>query len=72
MKPSIKKSYLFLPTVKDVSDAVRQMYSDAENFTQIFEIKTRLWQIKQGEMEVTDYFMEMIILWQELDMCYEE
>ena len=43
MKPSIKKSYLFLLMAKDVWDVVRKMYSDIEDFSQIFEIKTRLW-----------------------------
>ncbi|XP_057951158.1 uncharacterized protein LOC131145973 [Malania oleifera] len=63
MKPSIGKIYLFLPMAKDVWDAVRETYSDAESYSQIFEIKTRLWQLRQGERKVTKYFMEMTTLW---------
>lgn len=40
MKPSIGKTYLFLPTAKDVWEAVKEMYFDSENSSQIFEIKS--------------------------------
>ena len=63
---------MFLPMAKDVWDAVRETYSDAENASQIFEIKTRLWQMKQGAQEVTEYYTEMLGLWQDLDLSCEE
>ena len=72
MKPSIGKTYLFLPTAKDVWDAVRETYSDAEDYSQIFDLKTRLWQMKQGDRDVTDYYMDMLGIWQELDLSFEE
>ena len=43
MKLAIGKTYMFLPTTKNVWDAIRETYSDAENASQIFEIKMRLW-----------------------------
>lgn len=45
-KPSIRKTYLFLPTMKEVWDAVRETCPNAEHASQIFEIKARLWQMK--------------------------
>lgn len=72
MVPSIRRTYLFLPTAKDVWDAVRETYSDSENSSQFFEIKSKLWQLKQGDREVTEYYMEMVALWQELDLSTEE
>ena len=42
MKPAIGKTYMFLPTAKYVWDAIRETYSDAENASQIYELKTRL------------------------------
>ena len=45
---------------------------DLENSVQIFELKAKLWQSKQGEREVTEYFNVMKGVWQELDLCYEE
>ena len=43
MKPTIGKTYMFLPTVKDVWDAIWETYSDAENASQIFKFKMQLW-----------------------------
>ncbi|KAL6311483.1 hypothetical protein AAG906_025584 [Vitis piasezkii] len=60
MKPAIGKTYMSLPTAKDVWDAIRETYSDAKNASQIFELKTRLWQMKQGDREVTEYYTEML------------
>ncbi|KAK3039592.1 hypothetical protein RJ639_029291 [Escallonia herrerae] len=51
MEPTIGKPYLFLPTTKDVWEAVRETYSDDENSSQIFDLKTKLWKSKQGERE---------------------
>ena len=51
---------MFLPTVKDVWDAIQETYSDVENASQIFELKTRLWQMKQGDREVTEYYTKML------------
>ena len=72
MKPSIGKTYMFLSTAKDVWDAIRETYSDAKNASQIFEIKTQLWQMKQGERKVTEYYIEMVGLWQDLNLSCEE
>ena len=60
MKLAIGKTYMFLPTVKDVWDAIQETYSDVENASQIFELKTRLWQMKQGDREVTEYYTKML------------
>lgn len=49
MTPKIGKTYLFLPTAKDMWDVVRGMHLDSENSSKILEIKTRLWQMKQRE-----------------------
>lgn len=72
MAPSISKIYLFMATAKDIWDSVREMYSDTEDSSQIFEIKTKLWKAKQGERSVTEYYMEMSSLWQELDLSMDE
>ena len=55
MKPAIGKTYMFLPMTKDVWDAIQETYSDVENASQIFELKTRFWQMKQGNRAVTEY-----------------
>ena len=72
MEPAIGKPHLFLPTAKDVWEAVRDMYSDLENSSQIFDLKSKLWQSRQKDREVTTYYNQMVMLWQELDLCYED
>lgn len=49
MKPTIWKPFMFLPTTREVWQAVKDMYSDANNSLQIFDLKSRLWHSKQGE-----------------------
>ena len=72
MEPAIGKPHMFLPTAKDVWEAVREMYSDSENSSQIFELKTKLWKAKQGDKNVIVFYNELETLWQELDLCYED
>ena len=72
MKLAIGKTYMFLPTTNDVRDAIQETYSDAENASQIFKLKTQLWQMKQRDREVTEYYTEMLGLWQDLDLSCEE
>ena len=71
MEALIAKPNLFLPTAKDVWDSVRETYSDLENSSQIFELKSKLWNSKQGDRDVTIYYNEMVTMWQELDQCYD-
>ncbi|KAG6467091.1 hypothetical protein ZIOFF_075100 [Zingiber officinale] len=72
MEPSIGRTYLFLPTAKEVWEAVCETYSDLENSSQIFDLKTRLRQSSQGEKTVIEYYNEMKGLWQELGLCYDD
>ncbi|KAG6679563.1 hypothetical protein I3842_14G138300 [Carya illinoinensis] len=59
MEPAIGKPHLFLPTAQDVWEAVRDLYSNLENSSQIFELKTQLWKSKQNDREVTTYYNEL-------------
>ena len=53
MEASIAKPHMFMKTAKEVWDSVRETYSDRENASQIFEVKTKLWQSRQGGRDVT-------------------
>lgn len=72
MDASIAKLHMFMKTAKEVWDSVWETYSDLENSSQIFELKTKLWQSKQGSRDVTSYYNEMVSLWQELDQCHDD
>ncbi|XP_073130873.1 uncharacterized protein [Henckelia pumila] len=68
MEPNISRRYLWFETAKDVWDAARMMYSDFGNASQIFEIRSKLKELKQGHISVTQYFSDLQDLWQELDL----
>ena len=72
MELSIAKPHMFMKTAKEVWDSVRETYSNLENSSQIFELKIKLWQLKQGDREVIAYYNEMVALWQELDQYYDD
>ena len=46
------------------------MYSDLENSSQCFEIRSAIRTIKQGISSVTEYFNVLVELWHETDMFY--
>ncbi|XP_073062852.1 uncharacterized protein [Primulina eburnea] len=72
MELSIAKPHMFMKTAKEVWDSIRETYSDSENSSQIFELKTKLWNLKQHDRDVTIYYNEMVALWQELDQHYDD
>lgn len=71
MEPTIGKPFMYLPTAKDVWEAVRDTYSDQENSSQLFGFKSKSWHASQSDRDVTTYYNEMMTLWQELDLCYD-
>ena len=66
MTPEVSDTYMFLPTAKEVWDAVRQTYSKAQDAAQVYEIKVRVSAMKQGTKSVTEYANSLQSLWQEL------
>ncbi|KAJ0019010.1 hypothetical protein Pint_10823 [Pistacia integerrima] len=71
MEPRIGKTYLYYKTAKDIWGGVQKMYSDIENTTQSFEMRSTIHSTKQGSMIVTNYFNSLTNLWQEMDLYYE-
>ncbi|KAI5405320.1 hypothetical protein KIW84_052194 [Lathyrus oleraceus] len=64
------KPYMFLPSAKDVWEAVKETYSDIQNSSQIFGLKSKVWHAKQGDRSVTAYYNELLTLWQENDRVF--
>lgn len=62
MEPSVGRPYLFLPIAKNVWDVIRETYSYLDNFSQLYELRTKLWQDKQNGREVIEYYNEMVSL----------
>lgn len=72
MEQEIGKTYMFLPTAKDVWESVKETYSDMEDQSQMLELNTKIWKLQQGNRSLTSYYNEMVSLWQEVDLFEEE
>ncbi|KAK8348830.1 hypothetical protein V6Z12_A06G105100 [Gossypium hirsutum] len=70
MEGHISRTYLFSKLPKKYGMQSRRIYSDLGNASQVFEIKLKLEDIRQGTLEVTQYYNNLKILWQKLDMYY--
>ena len=54
MQPEIRKTYLLLPTARDIWEAVNKTYSKVGFTSQIFQIKPQIMNTKQGTPSVTE------------------
>ncbi|KAI4357161.1 hypothetical protein L6164_001128 [Bauhinia variegata] len=72
MAPEIKRSFMFLPSAREIWEAVRDSYCDGEDMARLFKIKTKIWEMKQGDRDVTAYWLEISALWQELNLMATE
>lgn len=63
MEPHISCRYLWFKTAKDGWDATWRMYSDLGNASQVFELRSKLKEMKQGTKFVTQYFFDLQDIW---------
>ena len=61
LEPKIGRTYLFYKS-KQIWDMVKEMYSDLENSSQFFEIKSELKDMKQGDYFVIEYYNNLTSL----------
>lgn len=55
-----------------INSMTKETYSDKGNTSEIFEIKSILHDLRQGELPVNEYFNTLTQKWQQLDMLEEE
>ncbi|TXG60888.1 hypothetical protein EZV62_012251 [Acer yangbiense] len=68
MQPEIIKTYLLLPTAREIWLAVHKTFSKIGFTSQIFQIKRQIEKTKQGNISVTDYYNNLKGLLTELDL----
>ena len=49
MEAKITETYLYYLTAKEIWDVVTRAYSDLENYSQVFELINKAWNMRQGE-----------------------
>ena len=64
----ISKTYLLLPTARDIWEAVSKTYSKVGVSSQIFELKRHIINTKQGSSIFTEYYNTLKGLLLELDL----
>lgn len=57
METAIGKPFMFLPTARDVWEAVQQKYSDLENCSQLYDLNTRMWRRRRVNRDVMSYYI---------------
>ncbi|KAI4346246.1 hypothetical protein L6164_013314 [Bauhinia variegata] len=62
MAPEIKQSFMFLPSAHEIWEAVHDSYCDGKDMAKLFEIKTKIWEMKQGDRDMTAYWLEISAL----------
>ncbi|CAN0910966.1 Retrovirus-related Pol polyprotein from transposon TNT 1-94 [Linum grandiflorum] len=67
MKPNIGENYILHPSAKAIWDAAKSTYSTVDNSSAMFKIEQQLFQLQQGEMDVTEYFNLLGHHWLHLD-----
>ena len=72
MTPQLKKSFMYLPSAYEIWVAVHDSYVDSKDLSHIFDIQRRIWKSFQGSRGVTEYWLELNGLWQELDLLNQE
>ncbi|RVW97656.1 Retrovirus-related Pol polyprotein from transposon TNT 1-94 [Vitis vinifera] len=71
MTNDIGENFMYYGTTKEIWDAARETYSNIDNTSATFEIKSILQDLRQGDSTVTEYFNILARYWQQLDI-YEE
>lgn len=71
MEDHVGQSYLYYSTAKELWDALNRAYSDVENAAQMFELRNRARNLKQGDQDVTTYYTQLSKVWNELDLSSE-
>lgn len=71
MTPDIAENFLLYETVQEIWETARKLYSSKENISTIFEIESTLHELRQGELNVIQYYNLLSRSWQQLD-AFEE
>ncbi|KAK4278257.1 hypothetical protein QN277_016124 [Acacia crassicarpa] len=65
ISPSISQSVMWLNRAVDVWNDLKERFSQSDAF-RVAELQDELFQIRQGDLSVSDYFTKIKIIWDEL------
>nr|XP_004513812.1 uncharacterized protein LOC101489272 [Cicer arietinum] len=65
------ETFMYYSTAAEIWSVARETYSNTDNTSAIFEIKSLLHELRQGDTTVTDYYNTLTRYWKQLDI-YED
>lgn len=68
IEDDIKEPQLYYSTVNELWDALNIAFANLENFAQLFELRNKARNLRQGDLDVTQYYNTLQRLWREIDM----
>jgi len=68
LEEKISGSAMFLTTVKEMWDTLKVMYGNEKNPSRVFEIYERLFELKQGDRSVPEFYKQLKGLIDELEI----
>ena len=68
LEKKISGSVMFLTTAKDVWDTLKVMYGNEKNPSRVLEIYERLFELKQGDRFMPEFYGKLKSLIDELEM----
>ncbi|CAN1819859.1 hypothetical protein LINPERHAP1_LOCUS28873 [Linum perenne] len=68
MNSNIGENFLLHQTAQEIWEDARDTYSTTDNSSALFEVETQLYNLKQGEMDASEYFNTLGRYWLHLDM----
>lgn len=68
MTTEVRENFMLFRIAKEIWEVARDTYSSTKNSSELFEIETRLYNLRQGELSVTQYFNTLTRCWLQLDM----
>lgn len=67
MEPDIGDNYLLHQSAKELWDDVKETYSTQDNSSALYEVESKLYNFKQGELSITEYYNKLARTWLQLD-----
>ncbi|KAL5850211.1 hypothetical protein ACOSQ4_008224 [Xanthoceras sorbifolium] len=68
MTNEIGENFLLYETAREIWKVAKETYSSSDNTAELFGIESNLYDLRQGELTVTQYFNNLTRHWQQLDL----
>lgn len=67
MTPEVSNTFMLHETAASIWNATKEMYSQKDNLSELYELEAQLKDIKQGDQAVSKYFSTLSQIWQQID-----